>query len=163
MERYELARVPERAARLRWLSGVIPSNTVYAMSLESMAVFQEAKDCFIYGQFVAAQVLAASFIEHWLGALLGADGQHKVAAQGLDAIVTACRAQRIIPVVLCDKIDTLRLNRNPFVHLKPFNHAHSLGQRMRVSRSHPDTILEADAREAMVAMYSVARYAKAQV
>jgi len=163
LERHELQNVPERAERIRWLSTVIPKGSGYMMSLESARVFQEAKDCFVYGQFVATLVLAASFMEHWLGGVLSAAGQHKVAGQGLKAIIAHCRESRVIPSVLCDKIDALRLSRNPFVHLKPFDHSHNLGQRMLSRRMHPDSILESDAREALVAMYSVAVHAKAQV
>jgi len=163
LERQEIREVPSRAARVRWLSGIMPGNTLYAMPLQTMAVFREAKDCFIYGQYVAAQVLAAGFIEHWLGSLLFANGQGKAASAGLGAIVAASREHRILPGVVCDKIDALRLNRNPFVHLKDFEHPHSLTQRALAARSHFEDVLEADAREAMVVMYSVARYASAQV
>jgi hypothetical protein len=163
LERHELQNVPERAERIRWLSTIIPKGGGYMMPLESMRVFQEAKDCFVYGQFVATLVLAASFMEHWLGGILNAAGQQKVAGQGLKAIVAHCREFNVIPVVLCDKIDSLRLSRNPFVHLKSFDHPHNLGQRMLTRRAHPDSILESDARDALSAMYSVAVYAKAQV
>jgi hypothetical protein len=161
LERHELQNVPERAKRIRWLSTIIPKGGGYLMPLESMRVFQEAKDCFVYGQFVATLVLAASFVEHWLGGVLRASAQPKVAGQGLKAIVAHCREADVIPASLCDKVDALRLSRNPFVHLKPFDHPHSLGQRMLARRMHPDSILEADARDALVAMYSVAVYAKA--
>ncbi|ADV27756.1 hypothetical protein Psesu_1915 [Pseudoxanthomonas suwonensis 11-1] len=102
-------------------------------------------------------------MEHWLGGILNASGQQKVAGQGLKAIVAHCREFNVIPIALCDKIDSLRLSRNPFVHLKPFDHPHNLGQRMLTRRAHPDSILESDARDALSAMYSVAVYAKAQV
>lgn len=161
LERHELQNIPERAERIRWLSTVIPKDSGYMMPLESMRVFQEAKDCFVYGQFVATLVLAASFMEHWLGGIITAAGQSKVASQGLKAIAAHCRESNVIPATLCDKVDALRLSRNPFVHLKPFDHPHNLGQRMLARRMHPDSILEADARDALVAMYSVAVYAKA--
>lgn len=160
-EKHELLNVPERAERIRWLSKVMPENGSYMMPLASMKVFQEAKDCFIYGQYVATVVLAASFSEHWLGGILVARGAQKVAAQGLAAIVEHCRENDLLPAVLCGKVDTLRKIRNPFVHLKSFDHPHGLGQRMLKQRTHPDSILENDAREALVAMYSVAIYAKA--
>lgn len=163
LEKHELKNVPERAERIRWLSTVIPQNSGYMMPLESMKVFQEAKDCFVYGQYVATVVLSASFVEHWLGSILIARGAQKVSAQGLAAIIGHCRENDLLPAVLCDKVDALRKIRNPFVHLKSFDHPHGLGQRMLKQRTHPDTILEADSKEALVAMYSVAIYAKAQI
>ena len=163
LERHEIRNVPDRAERIRWLSSVMPQNAGYMMPLESSRVFQEAKDCFVYGQLVATMVLAASFIEHWLTGLLNAQGQQKVSSKGLAAIIEHCRDQHLLPAVICDKVDSLRQKRNPFVHLKGFDHPHGLGQRMLQLRSHPDAILEADAKDALVAMYSVAVHAKAQV
>jgi len=52
LEKHEIRNIPERAGRIRWLSSVMPQNTGYMMPLESSRVFQEAKDCFVYGQFV---------------------------------------------------------------------------------------------------------------
>ena len=163
LERHELRSVPERAERLRWLSSVIPQNVGYMMPLESARVFQEARECFVYGQFVGSMVLAASFVEHWLSALLQNRGEQKTAANGLAAIIDYCREHELLPPVICDKVDSLRKKRNPFVHLKSFDHPHGLGQRMLQERTHPLTILETDAKDALVAMYSVAMHARAQV
>ena len=163
LERQELRNVPERAERIRWLSTVIPKSSGYMMPLESMKVFQEAKDCYVYGQYVATVVLSASFVEHWLGGILVARGSQKVSSQGLAAIVEHCRENDLLPAILCDKVDALRKIRNPFVHLKSFDHPQGLGQRMLKQRAHPDAILEADAKESLVAMYSVAIYAKTQI
>ena len=79
------------------------------------------------------------------------------------SVVDHCRAKRLLPSVLCDKVDSLRQIRNPFVHLKDFNHPHGLGQRMMQLRTHPEAILETDAKDALVAMYSVTLYAKSQI
>lgn len=163
LERREIRSVPERAERIRWLSSVMPQNVGYMMPLESSRVFQEAKDCFVYGQFVATMVLASSFVEHWLAGLLDAQGQQKIASRGLAAIIEHYREKHLLSKVVCDKVDSLRQKRNPFVHLKAFDHPHGLGQRMLRVRTPPDTILEADAKDALVAMYSVAMHAKAQV
>ena len=159
LERHDLRSVPERAERIRWLSSVMPKNGGYLMPLESSHVFREAKDCFIYGQFVATVVLAASFSEHWLGNILQATGEEKVAGQGLAAIVAHCRNQGLLPAVLCEQLDTLRKIRNPFVHLKSFDHPHNLGQRMIKRQAHPQAILESDAKLALVSMYAVTVYA----
>jgi len=162
LERHELRQVPDRAERVRWLSQVIPRSGGYLMPLESMRVFQEAKDCFVYGQYVATVVLASAFAEHWLGGLLQASGHEKVATQGLAAIVAHYRERGALPPILCEQLDTLRRIRNPFVHLKDFDHPHNLGQRMLKRQTHPDSILEADAKLALTTMYSVAVHARAQ-
>lgn len=161
LERHELQSVPERAERIRWLDEVMPQGAGYLMPMQSYKVFQEAKDCFVYGQYVATIVLSAAFVEHWLAGLLQASADSRaVSKAGLEAIVKYCRANELLPAVICDKVDHVRKVRNPFVHLKSGDHEHALGPRMMRQGLDPDAILEADAKGALIAMYSVARYAR---
>ncbi|HZL50702.1 MAG TPA: hypothetical protein VFC37_07105 [Terracidiphilus sp.] len=63
------------------------------------------------------------------------------------------------PLVL-DKADRLRLIRNPFIHLKSFDHQHTIAQRMAKTRKFDiQAQLESDAKEALIAMYGVADFA----
>jgi hypothetical protein len=127
-----------------------------------MLVFEEAKSCYIYGQAVATILLAAAFAEHWLGALLARRGYTKQAKAGLRSIVKHCREQRLAPEVILNKVDRLRQIRNPFVHLKGFDHEHGIAQRTLKARTNPFELVDADAREAIVAMYAVAHHSQAQ-
>ena len=163
LERHELRNVPARAERIRWLSTIMPVSTGYLMPLECAKVFHEAKDCFVYGQNVATVVLASAFVEHWLSGILNARGSRKEAAKGLAAAVDYCRAKDVLPAVICDRVDALRKIRNPFVHLKAHDHEHALGPRMLKMRTHPETLLERDAKEALITMYAVAIHAKTQI
>jgi hypothetical protein len=61
--------------------------------------------------------------------------------------------------MLLNKVDQLRLIRNPFVHLKSFGHEHTIGQRSLKQRMPPEALLETAAKEALIAMYGVAVYA----
>jgi hypothetical protein len=160
LERADMKSIPERAERIRWLAGVIPEQSFLGMPLESLLVFQEAKNCFIYGQPVASIVLASAFVEHWLGDIIGAKGFQSEATMGLDAITKCCTKNAVLPQAIIDRIDNLRRIRNPFVHIKAFEHPHGIVQRMRRTNTHPTSILEADARDALITMYSVVRYAK---
>lgn len=45
---------------------------------------------------------------------------------------------------ILDRIDRLRLKRNPFAHLKEMNHEHSLGARSVSQGRHPVEVLEED-------------------
>jgi len=159
LERAEKATLPDRAARLRWLSDVIPKNVGFALLPETFYLFEEAKSSFVYGNFVAVIVLAASFIEHWFAARLGACGYEKEASQCLSASIKVARANNLVNSMLLNKIDKLRVIRNPFVHLKSFDHEHRVDQRSWKQRLHPEALLESDAKEALIAMYGVAVYA----
>lgn len=160
LERGERRTLPERAARVRWLSEVIPRNRMFGMPLETGLIFEEAKASFVYGNFIAAIVLAAAFVDHWFTASLGQRGYHKGASQGLAAAINCARVNNLVDPLVLDKADHLRAIRNPFVHLKSFDHPHTIGQRMSKTRSYNmAALLESDAKEALIAMYGVAAYA----
>jgi len=160
LERGEKKTLPERAARVRWLSRVIPRDRMFGMPMETALVFEEAKASFVYKNFVAVIVLAAAFIEHWFLAGLEARGYHKEASQGLAAAINCARRNNLVDSIILDKADRLRLIRNPFVHLKEFDHKHRIGQRIFTTRNFDVTaLLENDAKEALIAMYGVAVYA----
>lgn len=156
MQHAEKATLPIRAERIRWLERVIPKNRAFGMPLETYYVFEEAKSSFVFGCFVASTVLSAAFVEHWLGARLSQKGFTKDAERGLAAIIECCRTNNLLNPGLLTRIDRLRLIRNPFAHLKSFDHPHGLGQRVGRERSPPEKILEADAKESLTTMYTVA-------
>jgi hypothetical protein len=47
LERAEKASLPARAARVRWLSQVIPKNVTFGMPPETFYVFEDAKCSFV--------------------------------------------------------------------------------------------------------------------
>jgi hypothetical protein len=160
LDRRERKTMPERAVRVRWLAGVIPKNVMFGMPLETNLVFNEAKACFVYGHYVAVVVLSASFIEHWFVASLSDRGYQKEASRGLASAIKCARVNGLVNPLILDKADHLRLIRNPFVHLKEFDHQHALGARIAKTRTFDiPALLESDAKEALIAMYGVAVYA----
>src|SRR5450759_2623688 len=158
LERAEIRAVPVRAERVRWVAKAIPKNTGFVMGMDTFYVFEEAKSCYIYGHFVATVLMAASFIEHWFSGKLHQRGLHKEAYAGLASAVACARRKGLVPGALLDRIDRLRLIRNPFAHLKDMDHEHSLGARSIAAKKHPDQVLDQDAREALSLMYEVALY-----
>jgi len=160
LERGEKRTLPERAARVRWLSEVIPTKRMFGMPLEGALVFQEARASFVYGNFVATIVLAAAFVDHWFSTSLGERGHREEASQGLVAAITCARVNKLVNPLILDKADRLRQIRDPIAHLKSFDHTHAAGRRLQKLRSYDiAAILERDAKEALIAMYGVAAYA----
>jgi hypothetical protein len=130
---------------------------MFGMPLETGLVFEEAKASFVYGNFVAVIVLAAAFIEHWFIASLEVRGYQKDASQGLAAAISCARRNKLVNSMILDKADRLPLIRNPFVHLKEFDHKHGLTQRMGKTRNFDIPALhENDAKEGLIAMDGVA-------
>jgi hypothetical protein len=148
LERADRNSLPDRAARARWLSTVIPRNTGFAMPIETYFVFDEAKSCYVQGNFVATVVLAVSFVEHWLSANLATRGFEKAAGRGLAATIEVARKEKLAHPTLLDAADRLREIRNPIVHLKSFDHEHGIGRRALKHLTDPIRLIEADARDA---------------
>lgn len=159
LERLDKDTLEARAARVRWLSTVIPMDKGFVMPMESFFVFDEAKSSFVYGNYVAAVVLAAAFIEHWFSIHLANRGYEKEAAQGLASSVRCARDNGLTESTILDSTDRIRLIRNPFVHLKSFEHEHSVGQRVFKHKIRPEALLEKDAKDALRTMYTVAYHA----
>ena len=160
LEKQDRKTRADRAGRVRWLSDTIPKNLMFGTPVETALVFEEATASFVHGNFVAAVVLAAAFVEHWFVASLIARGYHKEASQGLAAGIGCARANNLVSPLILEKADRLRLIRNPFVHLKSFDHQHGIGQRMAKTRNFDiRALLESDAKEAIIAMHGVAIYA----
>src|SRR5260370_18887568 len=120
LEEADRKTLPERAARVRWLSDTIPKNLMFGASVETALVFEEATATFVHGNFVAAIVLSAAFVEHWFVASLIARGYQKEASQGLAVAISCARANNLVSPLILDKADRLPLIPNPFVHFKSF-------------------------------------------
>lgn len=126
------------------------------MPFESTFVFDEAKMTFLNGQFIATSLLATAFLEHRLGSLLASRGFVRDSRAGLKRIIAKLREEGLVNALLLDKADRIRQRRNPFVHLKESDHAHSLGRRAVDTQWSPYDIIEADAKESLTVMYTVA-------
>lgn len=159
LEKADKRMLSERAARARWLAEIIPKSTYFGMPTETFYVLDDTTSSFIYGNYVAVILLATSFVEHWFTAHLSARGYEKDAFRGLSASIQTARSQNLVETLILDKADRLRLIRNPFVHLKPFQHEHNLGSRSLRLGAHPKAILEQDAKDAIIALYAVAVHA----
>lgn len=80
---------------------------------------------------------------------------------GLKAIVTHAKKNKILHEYLIERIDVLRKRRNPFSHVKPTDHEFNLTQRMMTELKsdkkyrQPYEIMTDDAKEAISLMYTI--------
>ncbi|MBW8372085.1 MAG: hypothetical protein K0M66_14105 [Thiobacillus sp.] len=146
----------QRADRITWLSGVQFQPQLVAGPLDTMSVLEEARVSFINGLFIAAQLLAAAFIEHALVDELTERGLAKPGIGFQEAIHLARSASLFEPELLA-KAERVRQLRNPFTHRKGESYPHSFGSRFIEQQKHPTSILEGDAKFAMEAMYAFFR------
>jgi hypothetical protein len=68
----------DRIRRLEWLVQLAPNNGIWLFHGGSLtkSLFEEAKYCFVYGQFFASTMLGLSFLEHSLASLLYGTGRN---------------------------------------------------------------------------------------
>jgi hypothetical protein len=158
LERADKRTLAKRAGRVRHLSRLIPRGQFLGLPPESHYVFTEAQACYVGGQFTATLLLSAAFIEHWMLARLSEKGIELSKKAGLAEATQMARQHGLVNSAVLAQIDHLRRIRNPFVHLQPFDHPHTLPQRMRKSWPHPDELLEADARSAMELVWTVIQH-----
>lgn len=144
-----------RSRNLSFITSIAP-DCAFMMPPESFHVFTEARDAFVNGLYVATLLLAQAFIEHRLQIFMNQIGENEVADKGLGAIVTRLQGVRPDHRYIWDKINGLRLFRNPFTHLKPFEHPHTVSQVSLSMRMHPNDVLYHKAKEAVSLMYTVA-------
>jgi hypothetical protein len=141
-----------RADRIEWLAPYTERPTAIMGAVEAMQLMEEARVSFISGHFVAALLLAASFIEHTLSEELESVLPAK-SRPNFQQLIEVARTQLAVPAELLDRTESIRVLRNPFTHLRPHDDPDTLGNRFRARRLHPRTIMEEDAKLAVSTMY----------
>jgi len=144
-----------RASNLSFIIRIAP-NSGFAMPHESFLVFTEARDAFVNGLYVATIMLAQAFIEHRFQIFMGQIGEHEAATKGMNNILRRLLVLRPQYAFILDKVDKLRAFRNPFSHLKPFDHPHTIGQVSLQRQVHPNQVLFERAKDSLSLMYTVA-------
>lgn len=153
LEASDQSRRGARADRIEWLALHEVSVPLIIGRTETMHVLHEAREVFVDGHFVAALLMAMSFIEHTIVEELQQLG-HVNGSPKLGQAIETAKEKKTFPADWLERTKTLSLRRNPFAHLKEGDHLHTLGMRMRHEKKHPKVILEADAKDAIELMYN---------
>lgn len=156
LERLDALDRRGRAERHIWLGKhQVSVNGLYWERSETIAVMQEARSSYLHGAFIATLVLALAYIEHVINDALPPPKKRSPTMS--DAIKKAQEASLFTDDLLNR---TARLNtlRNPFIHRRAPDDPDTIGQRVLELKEHPSSILETEAREALVVMYGFFRY-----
>lgn len=148
----------ERAERHIWLGKHhVDVNGGYWERSETLAVLQEARNSYLHGNFIATLILALAYVEHIINDALPLLPP-KARTPTMSTAITKAREARLFPDQLLDRATMLSKFRNPFIHRRSADDPDTLGQRIQNRKSHPMTILEQDARDALLIMYGFFRY-----
>jgi hypothetical protein len=136
-----------RLARLRWLESVTPDGEGTYMIGGAMAgyLFEEARYCFAYGQFLSTVVLGMSFIERSFAARFYMEGRNDIERANISTLLSEALAYGWIDKVEFEELDEIRQSRNPITHFRKYAHEDSIEYRSVLTDSLPYEIFEKDA------------------
>lgn len=141
-----------RAKRIEWLAQYEVRPQVVMGRAETLHLLDETREVFVDGHFVATLMMAIAFIEHAIVEELQLLG-HVQGSPTLGQALQTSMQHGVFPTEWIQRVSVLSRRRNPFAHLKEGNHPHTLGMRVRLEKTSPATLVEADAREAVQLMY----------
>ncbi len=155
LRRYDADSFADRLRRLRLVATAETSPVGYLLHYPNAKfLFDDAKNCFIFGQFGACIMVCQSLLEHHLKGMYRMAGKRNVIRFGFKRLIEHILADRMLPDFLAQKLDELRGKRNPLVHTEH----DMLGSYMRRAlalNTTPEELLEQDAKEAILLTFEI--------
>ncbi len=153
LRNYDSNSFRERLQRLRIINQIFPFGRREFGSDESFRIFDEVVHSYIFGQYIATIILAQAFIERRFQEYFHIRLDDKRAKFTLDKFIKEFKGTDFLPDFILEKIDKIRLKRNPFVHHRMPLQKDTLMARAFNSETHPDKILHDDAKDAIEVMF----------
>ncbi len=152
LSREDIACRDDRLVRLRWLTENVPNSKYWTFpgGLISKYLFEEARYCFVYGQFLATIVLGLSYIEHTLTGLFFASGHNDLKRVSISTLLKEALNYNWITQTEFDNLDHARKIRNPVTHFREPGHDDTVEYRAVIESELPYKIIEEDAQHVMV-------------
>jgi hypothetical protein len=154
---YDTESFHERAKRLRLINQSFPYGDRLFGSYESSKIFDEAIHCYVFGQFIATIILAQAFIERRFQEYFNLSGDNGRAKYTLDQFIKEFKGTEFLPDFVLEKIDKIRLKRNPFLHHRKPLQENTLMARALMTKTDPEYLLETDAKDAIHVMFEMSQ------
>ena len=145
------ANFDDRLKHLRWLAANAPQNNIWRFhrGLITKHLFEEARYCFVYGQYLATIMLGLSFIEHTLAAKFYASGRNDLERASVSRLLDEALKSAWISDEEFNNLDHARKVRNPIVHFRTPGGEETLEYQAVLENEHPYSLLENDALNVM--------------
>lgn len=146
-----------RLERLRWLVETFgePRHLLFRGGPISYRAFEEARLCFLHGQFIATTLLSQVVLEHMLAGLFHSAGRDDLKGSGFKRLMKEAVKERIISAEEHDAFERIRQRRNPVVHYRdPMNQENIMYRAMREDTTIRQ-VLEDDARTALYTIFNL--------
>ncbi len=155
LKNFDVLTFKERLKRLRNVNQIFPIGQREYGSDESFKIFDEAVHSYIFGQYITTIILAQAFIERRFQEYFHFRFDDKRSKYTLDKFVKEFKGTDFLPDFILEKIDNIRLKRNPFVHHRMPLQKDTLMARAFSSKIHPDKLLHNDAKDALEVMFDM--------
>jgi hypothetical protein len=143
----------ERIRRLRWLVGQdFPLNSMVFGGARVHDLFEEAKYCFVYGQYLSSILCISSVVERALIGQFFAPGEDQAETWTFQRAIQEAGNRGIISSEDREFFDRLRQLRNPLVHFRRPLERDTLEFRVLENESEMQNIKEEDAKFAVLSM-----------
>ncbi len=145
----------DRLSRIEWLAAQMPdvSYLQFHGGLLTKSLYEEARYCFIYAQFLGVIMLGLSFIEHTLAAMFYGEGRNDLERAGVSKLLQEAVSEGSLTQSEFDNLDRAREIRNRITHFRRPSHDDTLEYRAVTENELPYTIIEDDARRVMEAVF----------
>ncbi len=158
LENFDTKSFEERLKRLRYINTIFPFGRREYASDEAFRLFNEAIQSYIFGLYVSTIILSQAFIERRIQDFFHANLDEKRPKLPLSKLLREFKTTGFIDDYFIERIDRLRLKRNPFVHHKKINDNDTLRERAQSNNLGSEAQLELDAKEAISLMLVISRF-----
>jgi hypothetical protein len=144
-----------RLERLRWLASLMPNVEwmLYGTGPISKYLFDEARYCFAYGQYLGSIILGLAFLEVSLAGAFYAVGRNDLERAGIAALSKEALNYGWLSQADYDAIEQVRDYRNPITHFRPPGHDERVEARAFHEGIFAYEVIERDARKVMQTVF----------
>lgn len=149
----------DRLSRLRWIVAHYPETEIqlFPDGIMSKYLFQEARYCFVYGQFLATIILCLAFVERSLAADFFGSGRDDLTRASISELFQEAVQSETISQSEYEQLEHARKLRNAVAHFRQPLHTDTIQRRSAEENKLPYTIIEEDARDILLIMFRLIR------
>jgi len=147
----------DRLNRLKWIIEKYPNIDIsfFHGGLKSHYLFEEARYCFVYGQYIASIVLSLSYIENTLASVFYASGRNDLQRAPVADLLKKAKEEGLISESEFIVFNKVRKIRNPITHFRKPNDKEIIEYRAIKNDRHPYKLLEEDSKVALEASFRI--------
>jgi hypothetical protein len=146
-----------RLSRLIWIATQYPpiNYQLFHGGILSHYLFEEARYCFVYGQFLATIMLGLAFIERTFAAEFFASGRNDLERASISRLLREMLECGWISYTDFEQLERARRSRNRVVHFRRPDHPDEIEWRSVQEQEHPYTLIEEDARNVLAIIFKL--------